>query len=147
MFVQHVLFAARNQANCSLAYIDEVRDWMKNNMMPIIEPGTRMFEYAGKQMEKNAELKAYILDFVHKADYNITDVYTEREKVPIPDFVKTSIMEDKDIPEKTKEKCWQTMPLKDYALIFNTQLKTNVEKKITGCPTRSKAKEPNELLA
>lgn len=39
-----------------------------------------MFEYAGKQMEKNAELKAYILDFVHKADYNITDVYTEREK-------------------------------------------------------------------
>ena len=74
-------FAARNQVNCSLAYIDEVRDWMKNNMMPIIEPGTKMFEYAGKQMEKNAELKAYILDFVHKADYNITDVYTEREKV------------------------------------------------------------------
>lgn len=24
--------------------------------------------------------------------------------MPIPDFVKTSIMEDKDIPEKTKEK-------------------------------------------
>lgn len=97
-------FAARNQVNCSLAYIDEVRDWMKNNMMPIIEPGTRLFEYAGKQMEKNAELKAYILDFVHKADYNITDVYTEREKVPIPNFVKASIMEDKDIPEKAKEK-------------------------------------------
>ena len=90
-------FAARNQVNCSLAYIDEVRDWMKNNMMPIIEPGTRMFEYAGKQMEKNAELKAYILDFVHKADYNITDVYTEREKVPIPDIVKATIMEDKDL--------------------------------------------------
>ena len=97
-------FAARNQVNCSLAYIDDVCDWMKNNMMPIIEPGTKMFEYAGKQMEKNAELKAYILDFVHKADYNITDVYTEREKVPIPDFVKASIMEDKDITEKAKEK-------------------------------------------
>ena len=39
-------FAARNQVNCSLAYIDEVRDWMKNNMMPIIKPDTRMFEYA-----------------------------------------------------------------------------------------------------
>ena len=68
-------FAARNQVNCSLAYIDEVRDWMKNNMMPIIEPGTRMFEYAGKQMEKNAELKAYILDFVHKADYNLSLIH------------------------------------------------------------------------
>lgn len=52
MPVKHVFFAARNQVNCSLAYIDDVRDWMKNNMMPIIEPGTRMFEYAGKQMEK-----------------------------------------------------------------------------------------------
>ena len=39
------------------------------------------------------------------------------------------------------------MPLKDNVLIFNTQLKTNVGKKITGCPTRSKVKEPNELLA
>ena len=74
-------FAARNQVNCTLPYIDDVRDWIKNNMMPIIEPGTRMFEYAGIQMEKDADLKAYILDFVHKADYNITDVYTEREKI------------------------------------------------------------------
>ena len=74
-------FAARNQVNCTLPYIDDVRDWIKNNMMPIIEPGTRMFEYAGIQMEKDTDLKAYILDFVHKADYNITDVYTEREKI------------------------------------------------------------------
>lgn len=97
-------FAARNQVNCSLAYIDDVRDWMRKSVMPIINPDTRMFEYAGKKIEEDAELKAHILDFVRKADYNITDLYTERERIVIPDFVRATIMEATDIPEKAKEK-------------------------------------------
>lgn len=97
-------FAARIQVNCSLAYIDDVLDWMRKAVMPIINPDTRMFEYAGKKMEEDAELKAHILDFVHKADYNITDLYTERERIAIPDFVRATIMEATDIPEKAKEK-------------------------------------------
>ena len=97
-------FAARNQVNCALGRIDEVRDWMRNNMMQIIDPNVKMFAYAGKQMEKDAELKKYLLDFIHKADYNITDVYSERESVPIPDFIRTSILEDDTLPPKLKER-------------------------------------------
>ena len=97
-------FAARNQVNCALGSIDEVRDWMRNNMMQIIDPNVKMFAYAGKQMEKDAELKKYLLDFIHKADYNITDVYSERESVPIPDFIRTSILEDDTLPPKLKER-------------------------------------------
>lgn len=97
-------FAARNQVNCALGHIDEVRDWMRNNMMQIIDPNVKMFAYAGKQMEKDAELKKYLLDFIHKADYNITDVYSERESVPIPDFIRTSILEDDNLPPKIKER-------------------------------------------
>ena len=97
-------FAARNQVNCALGSIDEVRDWMRNNMMQIIDPNVKMFAYAGKKMEKDAELKKYLLDFIHKADYNITDVYSERESVPIPDFIRTSILEDDTLPPKLKER-------------------------------------------
>ena len=97
-------FAARNQVNCALGHIDEVRDWMRNNMMQIIDPNVKMFAYAGKQMEKDAELKKYLLDFIHKADYNITDVYSERESVPIPDFIRTSILEDDTLPPPPKER-------------------------------------------
>ena len=97
-------FAARNQVNCALGSIDEVRDWMRNNMMQIIDPNVKMFAYAGKKMEKDAELKKYLLDFIHKADYNITDVYSERESVPIPDFTRTSILEDDTLPPKLKER-------------------------------------------
>ncbi|MCI7783962.1 MAG: ATP-binding protein [Parabacteroides sp.] len=97
-------FAARNQVNCALRHIDEVRDWMRNNMMQIIDPNVKMFAYAGKKLEKDAELKKYLLDFIHKADYNITDVYSERESVPIPDFIRTSILEDDTLPPKLKER-------------------------------------------
>lgn len=97
-------FAARNQVNCALGHIDEVRDWMRNNMMQIIDPNVKMFAYAGKQIEKDAELKKYLLDFIHKADYNITDAYSERESVPIPDFIRTSILEDDTLPPKLKER-------------------------------------------
>ena len=27
-------FAARNQVNCTLSFIDDARDWMKNSLMP-----------------------------------------------------------------------------------------------------------------
>lgn len=98
------LFAARNQVNCSLAYIDDVRDWMRNNLLPTITPDTNMFEYAGNKMDKEKELKSYILDFIRKADFNITDVFSQRETVPLPIFIRTSITENKDIPAKEKEK-------------------------------------------
>lgn len=74
------VFAARNQVNCSLAYIDDVRDWMRNDLLPTITPDTKMFEYAGNKMEKEKELKNYLLDFVRKADFNITDVFLNEKR-------------------------------------------------------------------
>ena len=97
-------FAARNQVNCTLLYIDEVRDWMRDNLMPIITPDTKMFEYAGSKMEKENELKKYILDFLRKADFNITDVFSEKEAMPLPGIIRASIADDKAIPAKVKEK-------------------------------------------
>ncbi|MCD7710286.1 MAG: AAA family ATPase [Porphyromonadaceae bacterium] len=96
-------FAARNQVNCYLPIIDEAWNWMKKKMQPIIMPQTKMFAYAGKQMSQDPELKQYILDFVHKADYNITDVQTQKETKPLPPILRSIVREAADIPVKTKE--------------------------------------------
>lgn len=96
-------FAARNQVNCTLSYVDEVRDWMRDNLLPCITPDTKMFERAGSKMEKENELKKYILDFIHKADFNITDVFSQKEAMPLPGIIRTSIAEDKSIPVKVRE--------------------------------------------
>lgn len=97
-------FAARNRVNCSLPLIDSARDWMKTKMMQIIQPKTALFQYAGSKMCENEDLKNFILGFMSRADSNITGINVEKEEVPIPDFVRASIAEDKDIPGSAKEK-------------------------------------------
>ena len=72
-------FAARNQVNCTLPFIDEARDWMKNTLLPVISPQTQMFSYAGSLVAGNKNLKKYLLDFIHKADFNITGLKAEKE--------------------------------------------------------------------
>ena len=77
-------FAARNQVNCTLPFIDDARDWMKNTLLPVISPQTQMFSYAGTMLANDNNLKKYLLDFVHKADFNITGLKAEKENNPIP---------------------------------------------------------------
>lgn len=87
-------FAARNQVNCMLPFIDEARDWMKNTLMPVISPQTQMFNYAGSMLDNDGKLKNYLLDFVHKADFNITGLKFEKESGPIPQIVKEAVIKD-----------------------------------------------------
>lgn len=96
-------FAARNQVNCSLPAIDEVSGWMKNKVLLPIGPGTEMFAYAGTQMMKDAGLKKYILDFVHKADYNITGMDSQKETRPLPRFMQAAIREFDGVSQKERE--------------------------------------------
>lgn len=77
-------FVARDQANVSIPTIDIAKDWMKNQILPIIEPRTRMFKYAEKQMLNDKDIKSYLLDFVREADFNIVDVNTKNEKEEMP---------------------------------------------------------------
>lgn len=97
-------FAARNKVNCSLPLIDSARDWMKTVMMPIIEPESEMFQYAGAKIQESEELKKYILSFMRRADTNITDISVEKENVQLPSYLRNAIVEDKDMPDSTKEK-------------------------------------------
>ena len=70
--------------------------------MPTITPNTNMFEYAGDKMDKEKEMKSYILDFIRKADFNITDVFSQRETLPLPSFIRSSIAENKRHSSKRK---------------------------------------------
>jgi len=77
---------------------------MKTGFLPRIEPKTQMFEYAGSKMLDDSELKQYMMNFIKRADFNITGVTTKKESVPIPTFVRSAILEDNQISKSTKEK-------------------------------------------
>lgn len=67
-------FVARNNVNVSLPIIDAAKDWMRNQLMPVIFPTMDLTSYAQKQTTGNKELTRYIVDFLHEADFNITNI-------------------------------------------------------------------------
>ncbi|MCQ2203091.1 MAG: ATP-binding protein [Bacteroidales bacterium] len=71
-------FAARNQVNISIPQIDEAREWMRNSYLPVISPAIHMFEYANNMMRKDEAAKTYLLDFIHRADFNITGLRSNK---------------------------------------------------------------------
>lgn len=97
------LFAARNQVNVSMPEIDAAKDWMRTRIMQGINPKTFMFDYAGEQMLKDQEMKSYLLEFVHKADFNITGVRTDIVKKAISQQQLELILSRTDIPPIEKE--------------------------------------------
>ena len=71
-------FVARNKVNLSLPLIDAARDWMRNKIMPVIDPQTNLNEYIGQKIKDDEALKEYLLEFIHKADFNISELYSGR---------------------------------------------------------------------
>jgi AAA15 family ATPase/GTPase len=69
-------FVARNQVNVNLPIIDEAKDWMRDQLMPVISPSTGLTSYAQKKASENKDLVKYIVKFLHEADFNVTDIST-----------------------------------------------------------------------
>jgi len=70
-------FVARNKVNVSLPIIDAAKDWMRNQLMPVVFPTMDLTSFAQKQTSRNNELTRYIVDFLHAADFNITNISSE----------------------------------------------------------------------
>ena len=76
------IFAARKAVNCNLGEIDDIRDWMINHTLPVIDLGQRMFNYAERKMLENPDTKKYLLDFCHNIGFNIVDIAVEKDYMP-----------------------------------------------------------------
>jgi len=97
-------FAARDKVNATIPEIDVAKDWLKKQIMPVVSPLTKMFQYAEKQMLENKDIKSYLLDFVRVADFNIVDINTQIEKKEIPQKVVDYFMNNPETTEQEKEK-------------------------------------------
>jgi hypothetical protein len=77
-------FVARDKANASMPLIDAAKEWMRNQLMPMVSPNADLTGYAQMMTSNNKPLVGYLLDFLHEADFNITNITTnmvlERQK-------------------------------------------------------------------
>ena len=77
------VFAARKAVNCNLGEIDDVRDWLINHTLPVIELGENMFAYAESKMLENADAKKHLLEFSRQIGLNIEDMIVEKDYMPL----------------------------------------------------------------
>ena len=96
-------FAARNKVNASIPLIDVAMNWLKQKVMPLISPDVKMMQFAGKQMLNSPDTKNYLMNFLHQADFNITNVNTEVVKHEIPNELLDRLLNDSTIPDADRE--------------------------------------------
>jgi AAA15 family ATPase/GTPase len=103
------VLAAYNQVNVAVPEIESVVKWIKSQYnMPSIEPNTGLVNYAEHAIHKNKSTKDTILNFLRRADYNITDINTEIIKENISEEAVQAILNDvSDISSDEKERLKQ----------------------------------------
>lgn len=97
-------FAARNQVNIAIPEIDAAKDWMRERILPTITPDAQMFLYASERMAKDAKLRDYMLDFVHRADFNITGVMSDIVRRQMTPELVNYLMANENIPASEKDR-------------------------------------------
>ena len=119
-------FAARKAVNCNLAEIDDVRDWMINHTLPVIELGQNMFPYAESKMLEDPNTKQHLLEFSHNIGLNIEDMIVEKDYMPLtPEMIQfmqsTGRLSEENVNKLNKDPRMQTG--------FKTEFRVSVNNK------------------
>lgn len=67
------VFAAYMQVNININEFESVLNYFKNKIVPEISPKTLINKYTEKLIN-DADTKSYVLDFLQRADFNISDI-------------------------------------------------------------------------
>jgi AAA15 family ATPase/GTPase len=100
------VLAAYNRVNVAVPEIDNVIRWMKSQYnLPSIEPDTRLIDFAEEMIAKNESVKKYLLNFLSRADYNITNINTEEIEEKVADDVLSVLLNKvNNLPNDEKER-------------------------------------------
>jgi AAA15 family ATPase/GTPase len=95
------VLAAYAQVNLALPELNRPAEYLKNQIMPTIDPYTSLTKYSDGHIKSDDRIKKLALDFIKEADFNISDISFEEEMENIPDDV-LKMLENGPFPEDTK---------------------------------------------
>jgi hypothetical protein len=97
------VFVAYSQVNLSIALLDEVTGWIKNQIMMPIVPSTDLTTFAKGRLLADLNNKNDVLEFMRHADFNVEDINidkneinTEQAKNRIPELIFTHKLIDRE---------------------------------------------------
>ena len=117
-------FMARNQVNVSLPLIDAAKDWMKGQILPAIYPHTNLTNYAPRRTSTNQAITKHIVDFLHEADFNITNIQSNVINQVISDDAIKFFLEDANTTQEEKERIRKEKTIRQIRTIFEHTIET-----------------------
>lgn len=95
-------FAASQQVNYAIPeVIREVKNWFDKYSLSSIEPNDRLMEYTSQKIKEDVRTKAFVMNFLKRAEFNISDVLFKKEFQKVSeDFLK--MVETSPFPEEEK---------------------------------------------
>lgn len=133
-------FAARKSVNCNLGEIDDVRDWMINHTLPVIDLGQNMFTYAESKMLDNPDAKRHLLEFSQLIGLNIEDMIVEKDYMSLtPEMIQfmqaSGRLSEENVSKLNKDPRMQT----GFKTDFRVSVNTNNGKKVYTLPKSSQS--------
>lgn len=85
------LFSAYKQVNVNINLIDKVIEWKRSNFLLPITPKTQLMSFSDGQISSDVACKKAVLQFLKKADFNISDIVLKDENEKLSDEVLDNI--------------------------------------------------------
>lgn len=115
------VFSAYSQINISIPEIEGVYTWFKDQLMEPINPYTSLTDYSDKHIQEDVEVKKQALQFIQKADFNISDVSFDEEIRSISEDL-LKIIDTAPIPKSEIDKIKKEKAIHIQSTIFEHQI-------------------------
>jgi AAA15 family ATPase/GTPase len=96
------------KTNIDLKELQEVVDWFKNYLSPLVYTRTELEGFVTSRIESKVISKADVVTILKKADFNISDIVIEEKDEKIPDglieFLKKQVKEHSDKIKELEER-------------------------------------------
>ena len=124
-------FVARNQVNVTLPLIDAAKEWMRTRILNVIFPSvySNLITYAQKKTTEDKELIPHLVDFLHEADFNITNISSNVLNMDLSDEAVKFLTEDDDENDeesvKERERIKKEKTIKQIQTLFEHTVENN----------------------
>lgn len=133
------VFAAFTQVNISLPQLNIPLNWFRKQFLPMIDPYSSLTNYSDSYIKKDERVKNQALDFINKADFNISAVSFKKQTTWLDDEV-LKLIEAGSMPDEQKHKLLNEKAIHIDKRLFEHKIITKNKVKYYSLPDELESK-------
>jgi hypothetical protein len=101
--------AAFGTANVNFPELKEAYDYFQQKLMQTVLPNTNLTSWATDKISSSSYAKQFVIDFIHKADFNISDIAFNKRDIPeeLKQVFKGIVKDQESVDDASLFKTWE----------------------------------------